>query len=87
MLVTLLPMVTEGKLVQLVNALVPMLSTLSGMVTAVFKPEQNANAVLPMLFRPLPRVTEVRPVQLLNALSPMLSTALGMVTDDRFEQP
>src|SRR5215831_16175896 len=71
------------KLGQALNASVPMLVTLFGMVTLV-RP-QFANALSPMLVTLLGMVTLFRREQSANASSPMLLTLLGMVALVRAE--
>ena len=55
--------------------------------TKEVRPEQSANAYLPMLVTLLGIVIEVRPEQPENAEPPMLVTLLGIVTEVRPEQP
>ena len=68
------------------NALLPMLVTLSGMVN-VISPEQPLNDQKPMLVTPLPMFTEVMLVQLLNVQVSIVVTPSGMVTEVSPEQP
>ena len=77
MLVTLLPIVTEVKPLQLKKVFSPILVTLLGIVTEV-KPEQSLKAHSPMLVTLLGIVTEVKPEQPRKALLPMLVTLLGI---------
>jgi hypothetical protein len=62
-LVTPLPIETEFNPVQCMNAAIPMLVTLSGIVTVV-KAVQRLKEYGPMETTPLPMVKEVRAVQL-----------------------
>ena len=80
MLVTLLPIVTEVKLLQSMKAYSPMLVTLLGIVTEV-KLLQPSKAPHPMLVTLLGIVTEVRLLQYEKALFPMLVTLLPIVTE------
>ena len=63
---------------QRMNAQVPILVTLLGMVIEV-KPEQSSKAQLPILVTLLGIVMEVRSVQSSKARKPILVTLLGMV--------
>ena len=67
-----MPIVKASKLVQAENALLPMLVTLSGILT-VSKLEQDWNASSPMLVTRSLMVTESKLVHLENASSPLIA--------------
>jgi hypothetical protein len=72
--------VTLVRLVQLLNALSPILVTLLGIIMLA-RLVQLLNAPIPMLVTLLGIVMLVRLVQPLNALIPMLVTPLGILTE------
>ena len=69
-----LPMVTAGILLQPENALAPMVFTLSGNVTAFFKPVHPLNAPVPIEVTFFPKVIAASFVQPANALAPIFFT-------------
>ena len=92
MLVTLLPMVTEVRLLQSQKALSPMLVTSFPIIYSVTCPPNmllklllDEYALLTIVFEF--RVTEVRLLQPEKADPPILVTLLGMVTEVRLLQP
>ena len=72
-------LMTNFRLLQLLNAEFPMLVTLLPITTLV-RPEQLLNAELPMLVTLLGIVTLVSPGQYSNAFSPTLVSVLGKST-------
>ena len=64
---------------QLTNALLPMLVSLSGRVMEV-RDLQSWNAPSPMLVSPVGRVMDARALQPLNALTPSIVTPCGNLT-------
>ena len=84
MLVTLLPIMTEVRLVHTENRH-SMVVTLLGMVID-FSAEQLLKAKLPMLLTLLGRVMEVRPLQPWNAPFPILFILFGIVMETILEQ-
>ena len=78
--------IIEVRPLQELNALLPMLITLLGMVTDVSL-EQPENASYPMVVTLLGMVMEVRLKQLSNMPISMLLILPGRVIDESFEQP
>jgi hypothetical protein len=78
MLLTPLPIATFVRPRHELNALFPMLVTLSGIVMLP-RPVQLSNALSPMLVTRLPIVTFLRPTHQKKASPPMLVTLSGIV--------
>ena len=86
MVVTELPMTTEERLLQALNALDPILVTELGIVIdwRLIHPRNTASL---MVFTELPIITDTRLSQSLNAEEPILITEFGIVIDLRLSHP